>query len=177
MPFRRASDLIAGIELPQLRTRALRESLEAASRRLVERPRIVVFGCDHGVRVERLESERITGLSLPCIAALPPPFIDYVLSRGLAEGVFLTGCREGTCHHRFGIAWTEQRLAGTRDPRLRARIPRQRLAKLWAAPPDARRLARALADFEQHLRALDAEAAAPSAAACQGPDERKASHG
>ena len=86
-----------------------------------------LFGCDHGVEVERARGPQVAAVSLACIGQLPPAFIDYVLSRDLADGVFLTGCADGFCYNRFGIAWTEARLAGERDPHLRARVPRERL--------------------------------------------------
>ena len=74
-----------------------------------------------------------------------------MLSRHLAEGVVITGCREGECAFRFGPRWTEARLAGERDPRLRERVPRERIARLWAAPTDWRRFARDLARFQASL--------------------------
>jgi coenzyme F420-reducing hydrogenase delta subunit len=63
---------------------------------------------------------------------LAPSFIDYIISRDLAEGVMLVGCREGDCHDRQGIDWMEARIAGERDPHLRRRVPRERLARSWA---------------------------------------------
>ena len=164
-PFRRGSDLVAGIDLPHRNLRDLRERVQAASARLTEGPRVIVFGCDSAAPVARLEGPQVAAVSLPCIAALPPSFVDYVLSRDLAEGVFLTGCREGDCFNRFGIAWTEARLAGERDPRLRARVPRERLRRRWAARSDLRRLDREIAAFREHLRDLPAAPAAPPASA------------
>ena len=78
-------------------------------------------------------------MSLACIGQLPPAFIDYVLSRDLADGVLLTGCADGFCYNRFGIAWTEARLAGERDPHLRARVPRERLMTRWLGRRQERR--------------------------------------
>ena len=51
----------------------------------------------------------------------------------LVTAVLLTGCADGVCFNRFGIAWTEARLAGERDPHLRARVPRERLTTLYAS--------------------------------------------
>ena len=82
---------------------------------------------------------------------LPPSFIDYVLSRKLAEGVAITGCREGHCSYRLGPEWMEQRLDGERDPRLRERVPRERIARIWASPTDWRQLERELAEFKDGL--------------------------
>jgi coenzyme F420-reducing hydrogenase delta subunit len=87
-----------------------------------------------------------------------------VLSRDLADGVFLTGCAEGTCAHRFGIAWTEARLAGERDPHLRKRVPLERVEKLWTGPGGNRELAAALEAFVARLEALPAPSLARSRA-------------
>jgi ferredoxin/coenzyme F420-reducing hydrogenase delta subunit len=156
-PFRRAGDLVPGIDLPQRSLSDLRAALERKAAGLAQGTRVIVFGCDQGAAVRQLEGPGVAALSLPCIAALPPSFIDYVLSRGLADGVFLTGCRDGECFHRFGVRWTEDRLARRRDPYLRSRVPRARLGKFWAAPTDRRKLAAEIAAFSAKLEALPPE--------------------
>jgi coenzyme F420-reducing hydrogenase delta subunit len=105
----------------------------------------------------------VAAVSLPCIGMLPPSMIDYCLSRKLFDGVFLTGCRGGECFHRQGMDWTEQRLAGTRDPYLRSRVPRERIGKFWAAATDRHELAHELVAF--HIR----RAAAPSGGGSASP--------
>jgi len=178
MPFRRASALIPGIDLPQLSMATLRERIEAASAELLYGPRIMLLGCDHGIDVSRFRESRIAALSLPCIGELPPSYIDYVLSRNQADGVFLTGCAEGNCHHRFGIAWTRARLAGERDPYLRARVPRARLATLWPPAHHSDELERALTEFTTRLETIlapKAERRTPPAPAARPP--KQASHG
>ncbi|MDJ0895184.1 MAG: cytochrome b N-terminal domain-containing protein [Alphaproteobacteria bacterium] len=157
MPFRRRSDLVPGIDLPQFSAQALRKRLEEASARLPSGPRVLLIGCDHGARVEDLGIDGVAGVSLPCIAALPPSYIDYALSRGLAEGVFLTGCREETCYNRWGVQWMEARLAGERDPALRGRVPRDRIGKLWAAETDRAKLRDAVEAFRAKLAADSVE--------------------
>jgi len=161
-PFRRATELIPGIDLPDRSLRRLREDLERAAAGLAGDTRVVVFGCDHGVRREAIERPGVTALSLPCIGALPPSFIDYVLSRDLADGVFITGCRKGECYERFGLTWTEERLAQRRDPYLRARVPRDRIGTFWAAPTDRRKLSDAIETFAGTLGTRAAAPTAPS---------------
>jgi quinol-cytochrome oxidoreductase complex cytochrome b subunit/coenzyme F420-reducing hydrogenase delta subunit len=156
-PFRRASDLVPGIDLPDRSLRALRTEVEKVSKDLSGQTRVLVFGCDHGVAVKALESDKVAAVSLPCIAALPPSFIDYVLSRNLADGVAITGCREGECFNRFGIDWMTARIAGERDPYLRKRVPRDRLLVHWAGAPDSAELDSALAAFGERLAALPEE--------------------
>ena len=166
MPFRRASELVPGIDLPSLSMATLRDRVNDAAASLTQGPRIMVFGCDHGVEVERARGPQVAALSLACIGQLPPAFIDYVLSRDLADGVLLTGCADGVCYNRFGIAWTEARLAGERDPHLRARVPRERLSTLWLGRHRVRELEEALDEFASRLAELrDAEDRAPLAGA------------
>jgi ferredoxin/coenzyme F420-reducing hydrogenase delta subunit len=155
-PFRRARELVSGIDLPHLSLKELRERTEQAARRVSGPARIVVFGCDLGANVPALAGPEVAAVSLPCIAMLPPSFIDYVLSRDLADGVFVTGCRGGECHNRLGVRWMEERLAGKRDPYLRARVPRERVASFWAAPTERRRLADEVAAFGARIRAMAA---------------------
>ncbi len=91
-------------------------------------------------------------IALPCIGTLPPPFLDLILSRRYAEGVFLNGCRQGDCHYRLGIDWTEQRIARTRDPYLRQRVPRERIVTCWLGPGRAEQCVHKLADFRARLK-------------------------
>jgi len=158
-PFRRASDLTPGIDLPDRSLRNLRDRVEAVSAGLSGDTRVMAFGCDHAARVESLAGAQVGAVSLPCIGALPPAFIDYVLSRNLAEGVLITGCRDGECFNRFGVDWTTGRLAGERDPYLRKRVPRDRLLCFWAAGADLAKLKVAVAAFQAKLSDLPPEPA------------------
>jgi ferredoxin/coenzyme F420-reducing hydrogenase delta subunit len=153
-PFRRASDLVPGIDLQDRPLAELRTALEAAAAKLKGPARIVVFGCDQGGDIATLGNGSRAVLNLPCIAALPPAFIDYALSRHLADGVFITGCREGACYHRFGIRWMEERIAQARDPYLRARVPRERLHVSWGGFADRRKLIRELDAFATRLATM-----------------------
>jgi hypothetical protein len=79
----------------------------------------------------------------------PPSLIDFVLSKNLADGVVVAGCAESACFHRLGVAWTEQRFAGERDPYLRARVPRDRLKTIWASALESSRFERELGRLRQ----------------------------
>ncbi|HYM02330.1 MAG TPA: cytochrome b N-terminal domain-containing protein, partial [Stellaceae bacterium] len=144
-PFRHGADLVTGIDLPEPSLKLLRERTHAAAETLQGTGRVLVFGCDHGVTGAAFASGNVAAVSLPCIAMLPPSFVDYALSRNLADGVLLTGC--DACYNRLGVRWTEDRLAGRRDPHLRQRVPRERLAVCWPVPSDPRRVERELAAF------------------------------
>ena len=84
---------------------------------------------------------------------LPPAFIDFALSRDLADGVMLTGCSEGNCYYRLGNEWTQDRVTRVRDPHLRKRVPRERIALSWM-PKGARRRRQALDNFMAQIKDL-----------------------
>ena len=154
MPFRRLSDLSPGIDMPDRTISSLRDRAEQQAAGLTGTNRIMVFGCDHGPALADIASDSIGIVPLTCIGQLPPAFIDYVLSRDLADGVVLTGCRENACNARFGIEWTKDRLAGVRDPHLRARVPRDRVKTIWAGAPGTGRLRESLAEFATELEKM-----------------------
>ncbi len=152
-PFRRASEIVPGIQLPDHSISDLRERTVAASATLHDRPRVLVYACDHADATKL--ANRATGvLEMPCVAMLPPSFIDFVLSRDLADGVMLAGCAEGDCYFRLGDEWTRQRIAGTRDPYLRGRVERARLSVNWLPPTGKRAREQALSSFVATLAAL-----------------------
>jgi len=167
-PFRKIGPLVPGIELADSSISALRDRLHDAARGLGQRPRVMVFGCDHGVSLDRLASPGIAFVRQPCIAAFPPSFIDYVLSRDIADGVVITGCRDGGCQYRKGIEWTGARIERRRDPHLRRRVPRDRILVLWASDRDRRSLIAAIEAFAQRLQTM----AGTGAAAAPATEER-----
>ncbi len=150
-PYRRKSELLAGIEVPDLLVADVRQQLHAAADKLIGNARIIVFACGHGVDARALASDSVGVVELRCIGQLPPSFIDYALSKKLADGVMLSGCAENACHARQGIAWTTQRINATRDPHLRGRVPRDRLRMCWAGRTGQARLHRELESFAEAL--------------------------
>lgn len=132
-PFRRARALVPGIELPDLAIATLRERTLAAAEGLQGAGRVIVYGCEHAAGIDRLVGDNAAMVRLPCVGALPPAFIDFVISRRHADGVFVAGCSPSACYFRLGDEWTRQRVAGQRDPYLRARVPRERLHLSFAA--------------------------------------------
>ncbi len=168
-PFRSVRDLVTGIDLPQAPVHALRAALDAALARWADaahdphRPRIVAFGCDPDGRASALArhaDERTATIGVPCAAQVPPSFVEFALRSG-ADGVLVTGCREGDCAYRLGDRWTAERMAGAREPHLRAGVPRERVRLAWAHRNDVHGLARALSEFRAALAAGAAPAAAP----------------
>jgi quinol-cytochrome oxidoreductase complex cytochrome b subunit/coenzyme F420-reducing hydrogenase delta subunit len=154
IPFRRMSDLIPGIDLPDRSIAAIRADAEAEGARITGPARIMVFGCSNAGVAVAARAAGVGVVSLNCTGQLPPSFIDYVISRNLADGVLIAGCSENSCHNRFGIRWTLERLAGERDPYLRARVPRGRIVTAWAGRLGAATLRREIAAFAASLELL-----------------------
>ncbi len=156
-PFRSAEKLVTGIDMPQQSIDAVRQALEARLAALITAPtgapRIVVFGCDCAAALNSLQAADTAAISLLCIGLLPPSLVEYSLRSG-ADGVLITGCREGSCAYRFGNSWTAQRLAGEREPHLRTNVPAERLRVAWADPHEAAHLNAALAAFRKDLQNL-----------------------
>jgi len=153
-PFRKASELIPGIDLPHASTADLRDRVDAATKTLTGNHRVIIFTCENGNDVSRLASGETATIRIPCSGMLPPSFIDYVTSRNLADGVMLSGCSEGECHNRLGIEWTKARLTRTRDPRLRKRVPAERIETVWTSPVEGWTHRSRLADFAERLDAF-----------------------
>jgi ferredoxin len=162
-PFRRSEELRTGIDLPDYRLRQLRQDVIEAAATLSEAPRVLTLACEHGAG-----GRRSTGtVRVPCVAMVPPSLVDFALSRNLADGLAVAGCAESACYNRLGVKWTKERFARERDPRLRTRVPRERIATIWASALEGRRLERELTAFRRRLAALapmrTAGTAAPTA--------------
>jgi len=137
-PFRRHTALSPGIDMPDLSASMLRERLLEVAEKLQGHRRVIVFTCQDNVRATKIRSKlndnETAAVDIICAAQLPPSFIDFILSRKLADAVVLAGCAGGNCQYRFGVEWTEQRIARERDPRLRKRVDADRIALAWLEP-------------------------------------------
>lgn len=149
-PFRKLEPLASGIDLPQRTVGELREELERALERLEDPPRVIVFGCECAADSTRLAGGSNAAIALPCTGMLPPSLLEYALRSG-ADGVLVTGCPESDCEYRLGNRWTEERLAGEREPQLRASVPRERVRLRWIGRGGEAALARSLAEFRAEL--------------------------
>ncbi|MCP4391978.1 MAG: hydrogenase iron-sulfur subunit [Gammaproteobacteria bacterium] len=158
-PFRSSRETLkTGIDMPQLPVdemrRLTRETVQAMSGDI----KILVFGCEHGLNIDRLKREDTRGVRLICSGMLPPTLVEYALKQG-ADGVMVTGCRQNDCFYRFGNNWTRLRFAGERKPALRARAERERIRIHGAAEPDLRSVEADLDEFSRHLVELNQAAA------------------
>lgn len=137
-PFRRHSALSPGIDISDLSAALLRERVLEAAKVLEGHQRVMVFGCLESAKKQQLKAQlngaETVVLDVICAAQIPPPFLDFILSRDLADAVVVAGCAGGDCQYRFGAQWTEQRIARTRDPQLRRRVDANRIAMAWKRP-------------------------------------------
>ncbi|GIL02172.1 MAG: hypothetical protein BroJett030_20710 [Alphaproteobacteria bacterium] len=149
-PFRRSGDLTTGIDLPDRSLAALRAEVIVAAARLGGRGRVLTLACAHCAAADPAPGRVI----LPCVAMAPPSLVDFIISRDLADGVAVAGCAERECLNRLGGRWTRLRFARSRDPYLRARVPRDRVLAVWTGPSESARLEARLADFARYLAVL-----------------------
>lgn len=156
-PFRSDTGYVSGIEMPSMPMAALRAAMTTDLAALKGDARVIVFGCDNAADVEKLRSEGVAIMSLPCTAMLPPSFIEYALHEHRADGVFITGCRENDCYNRLGGEWVTKRLIRKREPRLRGRVDRERnrIRLFWASSVDSHALNQELESFRVSLRRLN----------------------
>jgi ferredoxin/coenzyme F420-reducing hydrogenase delta subunit len=156
-PFKRRVEQAPGIELPTDTIKELKEKTIEVSDKLAGDGRVIVYGCQNSLDPSAMADSEVGVVTMPCIGMLPLAFVDFVLSRKLADGVFLTGCRDGDCSFRLGIKWTEERLIGERDPRLRKRVDQRRIGKFWSGLTRRKEFFRELAAFRLRLKELAPE--------------------
>jgi coenzyme F420-reducing hydrogenase delta subunit len=105
-------------------------------------------------------------ISVLCAGQLPPSFIEYALRDG-AAGVLVAACREGGCEFRTGEQLTAERLAGAREPHLRAQVERERLLLAFAGRGDEAALAGAVQQLRRRVQALPSTSPEPRAASAE----------
>ncbi len=153
-PFRMAREqLRTGIDMPQFSADEMRRRTREAIGEMHGEVRILVYGCEHGLDVTRLQRDDTRGIRLICSGMLPPTLVEYALKQG-ADGVMVVGCRQNDCYFRFGNRWLLARFAGTRKPAQRGRAERNRHRVHGGAEPDRNDVARDLDDFRRHFGAL-----------------------
>ena len=153
-PFRSSrEELKTGIDMPQLPVDEMRRLTRQAIEEMPGDLKVIVFGCEHGLDVMRLENDETRGIKLICSGMLPPTLVEYALKQG-ADGVMVTGCRHNDCYFRFGNRWTRMRFAGERKPGLRGRAERERIRIHGGAEPDRHAIEQDLDEFRHHLREL-----------------------
>src|SRR5690606_2429419 len=157
VPFRPGARLVSGIDLPDLTVGTLRDEVEAAFRQPGAAGATLVFSCRHGARPAVRDG--VLGFELPCAGMLPPSFVEYGLRAG-AAGVVVATCAKGGCEYRFGVGWTTERIAGTREPRLRRGVDRARVEVIHAGREEGAALDAGIEEFGSRLAAAGSTSAA-----------------
>jgi len=150
-PFRSSRvELKSGIEMPQLTVQQMRKLTNEAIAGLDGVTKILIFGCEHGLDVSRLDRSDTKSIRLICSGMLPPTLVEYALKKG-ADGVMVTGCRHNDCYFRFGNDWTKKRFDGERKPSLRGRADHRRIRLHGGAETDKTEIENALRAFRLEL--------------------------
>jgi len=156
-PFRSSKKrLETGIDMPQFPIDEVRNRTRAALNALQGDNRIIVFGCDHAFDVEELKAPDVAVINLLCTGMTPPTLVEYALKNG-ADGVLITGCRNGDCYFRYGNIWMDKRFNEGRKPVLRERADRSRISVFRAAVTDEKTVRRELAAFKDRIANLQSE--------------------
>lgn len=146
-PLRTAAPMASGIDLPGRDVAVLREELTTVLARAPEPYPLLVFAC--GEAAQPPARAEFCVVRLTCAGQLAPAFIEYGLRLG-AAAVAVVSCGEGACAYRLGARWTAARLAGAREPHLRARARGPRVRLVESAPGDEARLATTLDALHRH---------------------------
>ncbi len=149
-PFRGSEKLVTGIDLPQAPIDQLRARLRHELAGTEPHTAVVIFGCDQGARIDSLADAHTIPFSLACIGMLPPSFVEYALRDG-AAAVVVTGCRARGCEFRLGAQWTEERLAGNREPHLRRGVAAVQVETVWAERGEEGRVRAAIAALRRRV--------------------------
>lgn len=129
-PFRIRPALVPGVDLPQRSAQDLKQAIDEAA---ANKPPVLAFACTGSSELAWLKANDKAFVEVVCAGQIPPSYLDYVLSRKFSDRILLTGCG-GDCRFRFGMDWTEQRIARQRDPNLRRRVGANRIAMAWSEP-------------------------------------------
>ncbi len=162
-PFRNVEELVSGIEIPGYPVDRMLDDAMAKVATLGGSARVMVFGCDHALPIQRIEREGVVALSLPCVGMLPPSFVDYVARQDNVDGVMVSGCCSGDCFYRKGNTWTEERFASQRMPHLRTSAGHDKVKVSWAGIFEGERLETEIAAFRAGLHCSEAAPADGSA--------------
>ncbi|MFO1398758.1 MAG: hydrogenase iron-sulfur subunit [Burkholderiales bacterium] len=142
---------VPGIDVPHAPLAQVRAALNAALARWRDvaggEPRIVVFGC---ADLPAIGDAHTAAIPLACAGQLPPVLVEHALGGG-ADGVLVTGCREGDCDFRVGNRWTDARIAAAREPYLPATVQRERVRVAWIGDGRERALRAEVAQLRRSL--------------------------
>lgn len=105
-----------------------------------------------------LDDPTVKIIQVPCSGIIQPIMMETALKKG-AKGCFATGCRIGDCHYREGNKFLQERLLGTRMPKLKASVDKRRIEAYWLSAVEYEELRDYIESFQSSVKALDEESA------------------
>jgi coenzyme F420-reducing hydrogenase delta subunit/Pyruvate/2-oxoacid:ferredoxin oxidoreductase delta subunit len=140
----------AGIGIPWLSVTDVRARMDAFVDRAAkggDAPHIAFLCADSaaaGLRIDPATGacDALPGYlcwAVPCAGWVHALTVERAIRHG-AAGVLVVACGEGECAFREGALWTEDRLAGRREPRLREKVDRERVRVLRVSKGEGRAL-------------------------------------
>ena len=134
---------------------------EAYAALAAQPPNLVGIVCERSVDLDErldangrlLDDPTVKIIRVPCSGLIQPIMIETALKKG-ASGCFATGCRMGDCHYREGNKFLKQRLEGTRMPKLKPSVDKNRVEAYWLSAVEYDLLKDQLAQFVNKVETL-----------------------
>ncbi len=92
------------------------------------------------------EDATVKIIQVPCSGLIQPIMMETALKNG-AQGCFATGCRMGDCHYRDGNRFLQHRLEGTRMPKLKPSVDKERVEAYWLSALEYEKLKHLIDEF------------------------------
>lgn len=101
-----------------------------------------------------LDDPTVKIITVPCSGIIQPIMMETALKKG-AKGCFATGCRIGDCHYREGNKFLQERLLGTRMPKLKPSVDKRRIEAYWLSAVEYDELRDYIESFQTSVNNLD----------------------
>lgn len=128
------------------------------------KPDITMIGivCERSVELDDrldendclLDNPSVKIIRVPCSGIIQPIMMETALKKG-AKGCFATGCRMGDCHYRDGNRFLDQRLHGTRMPKLKPSVDKNRIEAYWLSAVEYNKLKDYIDLFNARIEQMD----------------------
>jgi ferredoxin len=107
-PFRSSRETLkTGIDMPQLPVDEMRRLARETVETMSGDPKIIVFGCEHGLNVDRLKRDDTRGIKLMCSGMLPPTLVEPTASWLPVAGKTTVSSASATAGRGFDLAASE----------------------------------------------------------------------
>lgn len=118
-----------------------------------------------------LDDPTVKIIQVPCSGIIQPIMMETALKKG-AHGCFATGCRMGDCHYRDGNRFLRERLLGTRMPKIKPNVNKDRIEAYWLSAVEYETFVQMVGDFHEKVDKLgppEAATGAPAKAVAKEP--------